>query len=712
MTSRHLLSWGVGAILISAPIPFGCVEDLPAAILTLIVLCTGAVWVLSPARSGASEGLRNPVAVVGFVVLAVAAWQLTPIPVSMLRVLSPEAAELRTANEPAVESFTSNSNPDAVSDGLNSEPLPDVPPGLRPLSLYPWATWRAALWATACLVLTMVVADLAASATTRRMLFGAIVASGASQALYGLAEYVSGRQQIFGYVKRHYTEMATGTFINRNHYAGYLEMTLPLAIAALAAVLQGIGVGRNGPARTGLGGLGRRLAASSGRELFAASALFLAALTMATAIVCSQSRMGIAGAVVALGVIALVQFRRGRGLGFALSAFAVAFVALVLLVRADATSPVLRRFSDLPAQLDVGLGRWSIWSQAAELVRRFPLTGVGLGAFGAVMPVYRTEGPGFALEHAHNDYLELAGEAGLLGCAAILVAAVVAVWRWRRGPLRPEYGLVGYGAAAGLVAMAFHSLADFNLRIPANALTAAALLGIVLARRSSPDPAKTLPRLVAPAGVPGPNAAGASPRARAPRIATAAFLAGLAVLSLAPPAALRRRDPEFHFNAAAALARETMGDLRTLIDSGNGEGAAADYLVTRMRQAVEAQERGIRLAPTLAPPHLSLAELKSGLCAAELLGGERADAAGCAAEILPEIRTGLSLAPLSATLHLRAARMILAARMDADPSTADVWQPILRRALQLNPADKEIRTAVGRLGGDPATGLLTTLPPR
>jgi hypothetical protein len=398
--------------------------------------------------------------------------------------------------------------------------------------------------------------------------------------------------------------------------------------------------------------------------------------------------------VVALGVIALVQFRRGRGLGFAVAAFAVAFVALVLLVRADATAPVVQRFADLPAQLDVGLGRWSIWSQAARLVKNFPLIGVGLGAFGAVMPIYRTEGAGFTLEHAHNDYLELAGEAGLLACAAILAAAVFAVRRWRRGPARPDYGLVGYGAAAGLVAMAFHSLADFNLRIPANALTAAALLGIVLARRSSPDPAKTLPRLVTTAGESAPVRAGRSPGAWAVRAGVAMLFVGLAVLSLAPSAALRRRDPEFHFAAASAIGRETMDDLRTLIDSGSGGGPAADYLVTRMHEAVTAQARGLRLAPTLAAAHLSLADLRSGRCAAELFAGRRDDAGGCAAEVLEEMQAGLRLAPLSTTIHLRAARTILAARWLDDPAMTDRVAAILRRALELNPHDRDLRRAV------------------
>ncbi len=707
IANRHLVL-PFAILLIAAPLPFGAVEPRAAGLLAAACFVFGVAWF---AAEGQLRG--HPLTIVGLAFLAVALLQTVPLPPGLIGAVSPEAAILRARHEPAAG--TPAENPSAQRQPEKAPPSEARPAndsdarsvaGSRPLSLHPWATWRAAMWVAACLIVVLVAADLAAAAATRRVLVGAIIASGAFQALYGLAEYVSGRQQIFGYAKRHYTEVATGTFINRNHFAGYLEMTLPLAIAALATVLQGLGTARDGSMRPASGGLARRLAASSGRELFTASALFLAALTMATAIVCSRSRMGIAGAVVALGVIALVQFRRGRGIVFGLSAFAVAIVALILLIRADATAPILERFARVPGELEVHLGRWSIWTQAAELVRRFPLAGVGLGAFGAVMPAYRTAGPGFVLEHAHNDYLELAGEVGLLGCGVILAGVLVATRRWLRGPARPDYGVVGYGAAAGLVAMAFHSLADFNLRIPANALTAAALIGILTAWRSIPGRSPASPRLVA-----GPEKAAWS-RRWATRVVPALILAGLAFLTLAPIEAVRRNDPDVHFAAASAIGQATMGDLRALVESenggagtreavagGTGDGGAdeaATYLVTRMRQAVALQERGVRMAPTLAASHLALADLKLGLCAAELFADPRSDP-GCVAEALEEMRAGLRLAPLSSAAHLRAARTILASGMTADRPTATIWGPILRRSLDLNPADVEIRRAVEAL---------------
>src|SRR5438552_15191249 len=63
----------------------------------------------------------------------------------------------------------------------------------------------------------------------RRLVF-AIVSLGVFEALYGLIHYLTGWQQIFTYVKKYYLEEATGTYINRNHFAGFLEMILPFVI--------------------------------------------------------------------------------------------------------------------------------------------------------------------------------------------------------------------------------------------------------------------------------------------------------------------------------------------------------------------------------------------------------------------------------------------------------------------------------------------------
>jgi len=143
-----------------------------------------------------------------------------------------------------------------------------------------------------------VTVDLAAHEPSRRAILWTLAGAGAFQAIYGLAEYFSGHQRIFGYVKTRYTEVATGTFINRNHYAGYLEMTLPLTIALAATAISRLRGARED---------------DRGRLAFRAALVLIVALTMATALICSRSRMGIASMTVAIVGVGLLLGGRGRG---------------------------------------------------------------------------------------------------------------------------------------------------------------------------------------------------------------------------------------------------------------------------------------------------------------------------------------------------------------------------------------------------------------
>ena len=110
-----------------------------------------------------------------------------------------------------------------------------------------------------------------------------IVAAGAFQALYGSAEYLSGHQHIFAYAKKHYVDEASGTFINRNHFAGFLAVTLPFALALVFE-----GVRRLAPARSVRERL-VRLTEPSGVMLGAGA---LAAALIWTGVVLSYSRGG------------------------------------------------------------------------------------------------------------------------------------------------------------------------------------------------------------------------------------------------------------------------------------------------------------------------------------------------------------------------------------------------------------------------------------
>src|SRR2546425_410000 len=212
----------------------------------------------------------------------------------------------------------------------------------------------------------------------------------------------------------------------------------------------------------------------SGRQVFNASALLILALTMATALVCSRSRMGIASMTLAIVAVGVLLMSRGGGRGYAAAALIVVGATLLVFSQGGAALGLLDRFVITMDEFKGSVGRGQIWLQTAGMVRDFPLFGAGLGTFPYVFSAFRTAGPGKFLDHAHCDYLETAAEAGAIGCLILFAGAVWVVRSLPRRAGAPEaHSHLGYAALTGLVAIGIHSLTDFNLAIPSNALTLA-----------------------------------------------------------------------------------------------------------------------------------------------------------------------------------------------------------------------------------------------
>ena len=213
--ARAFLRWGLAGLIVLAPLPFGSVQPLPVLLIELVAAVLGAVgvWILVRERPSFPPRVKIAFwAVAGIVALGVL--QAVPLPAGVVRVLAPPVAEAREAVA-------------AV--------LPELRMTWFPLSLSPADTWDAVARFVAYALIG--VATLAAVRRSRDFLFlgMAFAAAGVFQATYGAAEFLSGRQQIFGYVKKYYLESATGTFINRNHYASMLAMCAPFALGCAAA---------------------------------------------------------------------------------------------------------------------------------------------------------------------------------------------------------------------------------------------------------------------------------------------------------------------------------------------------------------------------------------------------------------------------------------------------------------------------------------------
>jgi len=146
------------------------------------------------------------------------------------------------------------------------------------------------------------------------------------------------------------------------------------------------------------------------------------------------------------------------------------------------TDQLVTRFSDISGGEEMAANvRTQIWGDTLRLLRAYPLTGCGLGAYEPALLPFKTVAPLNTVDYAHNDYLQLLAELGILGFAPLIFATGVAYGRAVRHAIRLRRSPAAYLAlatAGGLTALAIHSLADFNLYIPANAMAAAWLGGL------------------------------------------------------------------------------------------------------------------------------------------------------------------------------------------------------------------------------------------
>jgi O-antigen ligase len=301
----------------------------------------------------------------------------------------------------------------------------------------------------------------------KKRLVYALVALGAFEAFYGLVQYLTGWQQIFAYVKKYYLEEATGTYINRNHFAGLLEMTLPFTVALtlrLAGNLRRAAERSEAKARQLL----------SARELPPLVFLLFLAVAMFTALVFSRSRMGIISALASLMTtfaLAGSSSLSKRTRTVVAVMFLLGVAGMVFWVGSD---PVVTRFETLGREYNEGgQNRISIWRDTLALIHQHPFLGTGLGTFSVAYTSVQSVFLNLLVDHAHCDYLEVVSELGLPGgillFASIFWILARAVRRYRGIEDRFE-AAVCLGCIGSIAAILVHSLADFNLYIPANAL--------------------------------------------------------------------------------------------------------------------------------------------------------------------------------------------------------------------------------------------------
>jgi O-antigen ligase len=316
--------------------------------------------------------------------------------------------------------------------------------------------------ATALLVLAYGAAFFAAvrllqTRARRRVFLAAVVASAFVQVGLGIA---SAEAQEIGRLH--------GPFVNPDHFAGYLELPLAVAFAALWMAVR-MKTGRRED------GLERRLAAVSAAVLLWG--------TLAAAVGLTHSRGGILAALFAAAVmlaLSIVRHRKRASLRSGWAGLAVLAAGLVFAALITREGPLLRFLADDPRDIGADM-RVRIWSTSIEAFRRSPIAGTGLGTFRDAFRHVQPAGLEGLVEQAHDDLLQLLVTgglvAGLLGAAGFLAAGRGLLQGWARQQHREERALA-LSAFGALLSLTLHGVVDFSLSIPAVAVTLAAVVGM------------------------------------------------------------------------------------------------------------------------------------------------------------------------------------------------------------------------------------------
>jgi len=266
---------------------------------------------------------------------------------------------------------------------------------------------------------------------------------------------------------------AFGPFVNRNHFAGWMLMTGALAAGYLCSLI----VPRDRRRRISWR---QRLAAWSSPDGNRALFISCALTAMALSIVWTLSRSGIGAFAVATGLLSarvFARFRGGRRL--AIVGFLLATVAFALSWKG------LDTVFDWYSRTNTLEWRFQLWRDTMAIVRDFRWFGTGLDTYGASTLLYPMSDPRSHAMEAHNDYVQILSEGGVL--LSVVVAA--AIWQLARAiraafaePQSLSLYWVRVGATVGLVAIAIQELSDFSLQMPANAVLFAVLAAIAMHR--------------------------------------------------------------------------------------------------------------------------------------------------------------------------------------------------------------------------------------
>ena len=444
----HQLFVGYLVLLAWIPLPMGSNRAWAWAMLEIWIYALAAAWLYGfcKGKIQLSQTFRRS----GIILIVLAAWlayaaaQFIPWPYASVALISPESARMHSLIQPA---------------------------GWIPLSVDPHASMEAWYMSLAYVLLFGLSLLLVDSRNRLKAVAYVLVLSGLFQAFYGGVMTLSGLEYGFFFKKYSHLGSASGTYVNRDHLAGYLEMSLSVGIGLMISSLSG---------ETSLTWR-QRIRNWASLLLGEKLRLRIYLAVMVIGLVLSHSKMGNAAffsSLITAGFIGLVLSKPAprSTVVFLASLIAIDIVIAGTWFGAERIVSGMQQASvaEAPERMEVSEYAFRQWKD-------YLWTGSGGGSFYTVFPRIRTGDLFHFYNHAHDDYVEIGSEYGIDGMVLLafivlssFYAALLAQYR-RRDPLMRG---MAFSSTMGIIALMIHSLTDFNLQIPANAATFMVILSL------------------------------------------------------------------------------------------------------------------------------------------------------------------------------------------------------------------------------------------
>jgi len=472
---RIVLKWGIASGLIYTTFALGGVRIwgyLPLSMLGIVLylLAVTRLFCMHSTRFAESQDagsfwkrifhpdLRGPFFIPVVILLSCAILQIIPFPREVVGLLSPATLDLQP------EYLKQMEIPEILMTDLdkwfNNKTW-------LTFSTYPHKTGLFIFYLLGVFAIHPVIRLHLASSRTRIYLVNTIISLGGILAVIGImnrilailarVKNISDGLNILWFLPVLDAPHSFGTFVNRNHFAGFMVMCIPLGLAMVI---------RN-----------RRRTRHLRKYYLAATAVMIVALLM------TLSRGGILGFVISM-LIFITAGKLAERIQFKQIAWISAAVILILIIFAASGNALLTRFYNLP-EIDLfksGYYRLDCWLGALKILYHFPVLGVGLANFSSIYPMYKETNAQLLFTNAENDYLQLVAETGIFGVVTLFLFLLL-FYRIFKNVMTKfvegETSIVRFAAGTGCLGYLLHSFVDYHFYIPANFLLFVILVSFV-----------------------------------------------------------------------------------------------------------------------------------------------------------------------------------------------------------------------------------------